>query len=1003
MLKKLILLFVLGSIVALEAQNPPPPPTARRMRIGTFPKATIPLDIAISDPPDAPDPYPVPSATQTLKYLTRGTLPRTSIAWTCTGVPNSCSPASGSITAPAAALLSGSIAFTYGCTSSGAATINTIVLTVNDGTSPAVTKTRRVSCVLETGGNGTPPTGSIDAVTSPVTTSSYHITGVADDDKSGVKKVEVKCPTCLTLQTYPTVLTAPGGSLHTTFSADINLKVGVNSGIYATITDVADNQTDTATVSITRNLPILTTTTALDPCREGTAYGPGGGGFQLTHNGGGTGPYTWTKVSGTFPSSPTHANPAFAVSAGGLITGTPLNGASSDCSVATPCSFIFRVTDALAAAADTPPLPFSCVAAGAETAHTYFTDLTGGTLCSDNPAATNCVQAFNSMRDSYAALEKYIKKDDDVTIWSSTAATPAVFQSTKHFTVVSQLATTPAILRVNPQHNLSHSNPDVEAFLQGVTGITNGRYRISRCEDAGCDPQLDVKIFTTGGVAIVGTTTGPVGTVDKIFDHQLGVGMLVKIGNHPGLSPAGFGTDNLYVVATTPTFDTFTLKTVDGTDVGSTGSSGGFSHGRYWELFKSGEPRTTDPDGTSSPGSGGNAARINMAQFNSQLPGNIHLPVQVPVGTTRTVMYTWDWYPTTSYKTGTLDASPVQDMKQFQFAAEAFSIEEKMFYLGRRTSIAAVNDATNTITFNNNTGHPFAVGDKFDIVGWPVSGLNTRWTVQSLSGDYDVVTVEDITAAMNPTGTKCGSCYAENPKDLARFGNRIYNSDSFVKLTGPGRTGLQDTNPVIGTGNVTGGAVKVWKNGNVPIRINEWQRYNLYWTGRIAGDDAVWNAWAAATGVSTPLLRQTNVTCTAAVGTVMTCTTAAETVFKKDTLLKITGVVLNGDFLVTDTPTATTFTVTVPSGTLAETNATIIPYFSRAEMYISSESRDPVKVLDVPMEYNPNRPYGQQFWWEFASSNAVGFYNNAIVSFARNFVALMNPTRDGFTLRRPVR
>jgi large repetitive protein len=95
--------------------------------------------------------------------------------------------------------------------------------------------------------------------------------------------------------------------------------------------------TTTAVLTITVvNPPLLITTTTLPDGVNGSAYS-----FTLLATGGAPA-YTWTLASGTLP---TPAAPAFAISAGGVISGTPTGAGTF--------AFTVRVTDSAAPTANT--------------------------------------------------------------------------------------------------------------------------------------------------------------------------------------------------------------------------------------------------------------------------------------------------------------------------------------------------------------------------------------------------------------------------------------------------------------------------------------------------------------------------------------------------------------------------------------------------------------------------------------------------------------------------
>ena len=126
-----------------------------------------------------------------------------------------------------------------------------------------------------------------------------------------------------------------------------------------TATD-ASAQTGTDTHTITRDVPLEVTSSALGTCTVAEACSRTLA--AIGHVGG----YTWDNGSGG-TSLGAGACTGLSISAGGVVSGTPTVTAGS------PCAFTARVTSG--AETDSASLSLAVAVAGSETAHTYFTDM----------------------------------------------------------------------------------------------------------------------------------------------------------------------------------------------------------------------------------------------------------------------------------------------------------------------------------------------------------------------------------------------------------------------------------------------------------------------------------------------------------------------------------------------------------------------------------------------------------------------------------------------------
>ncbi len=126
--------------------------------------------------------------------------------------------------------------------------------------------------------------------------------------------------------------------------ASVDLSSVSSCVISVRATDIAGNVGTAVTHTVTRNIPLFITSPSSLTAIEGSAFS-----FCPTF-GGGTGPYTLTKATGTYP---TPASPAFSISAN-CIVGTPSAGSAG----AYP-GHSYRVTDNVAAQATTSTFTFT--------------------------------------------------------------------------------------------------------------------------------------------------------------------------------------------------------------------------------------------------------------------------------------------------------------------------------------------------------------------------------------------------------------------------------------------------------------------------------------------------------------------------------------------------------------------------------------------------------------------------------------------------------------------
>jgi hypothetical protein len=295
-------------------------------------------------------------ATATAAYSVAATctdnLGVTAGTFTCTAASGTCTSASGSLDGTFGAAVTSveaSKSFTLSC---GAApgVLNTITFTPADAAANTpVSDSIGVTC---TSADVTAPSitiqtdcGSGAGANCAISSATQSLDGIASDAGSGLASVSCACPTC-----SPTTVVPSGLS---PWSLVLNVAQGANV-VTCTATDNAGNDA-TATITITRSVALSADTAVLPTATVGQAYN------HCLVASGGTAPYTWTKVSGTYPTGLSLSS--------GCITGTP--GVGTDGSYT---NHVYRATDSASptpATDDTAALTLTVNVAGTGP-HDYF-------------------------------------------------------------------------------------------------------------------------------------------------------------------------------------------------------------------------------------------------------------------------------------------------------------------------------------------------------------------------------------------------------------------------------------------------------------------------------------------------------------------------------------------------------------------------------------------------------------------------------------------------------
>jgi hypothetical protein len=469
-----------------------------------------------------------------------------SVAYSCA----SCTPTSGACT------LTGGTAFS--CSVTLASGANAITVTATDAAT--LTGSDSITVTLNTSDITAPTLAITTPATDPYTATATPLTisGTCTDAGSGVQSVSVTCSACA-----PTTPTVSGTGA---WSASLGLTSGQHD-VTVTCRDVAGNVT-TEPQTVNYTAPLAFATQSLPTAVQNAEY------TTCVSASGGTPPYSYTKLTGTYP------------------TGVSFTGAtgcfSGTATVVESQALTFRVTDSAGtpATADSGTLTINVVAAGSGP-HAFFDSLVarGDHWKSYSLRSQSQIQTYtnganpnsyvtyspgtdtdpNAQDAAKIVIPQFTNANNQITVKTqinpgdttialngagSSSFTAGrglkinneimtVIRSSTRWDLVGCTVANPTVCTTTTAHGLvTGDNVDFANTTGYTPNINTGFYLVTKLSDTTFEANVNITVAGTGGIVLVGFNA------DRIYVNRAQYG--TTAGTHTANTiAAGLSTNSL--------------------------------------------------------------------------------------------------------------------------------------------------------------------------------------------------------------------------------------------------------------------------------------------------------------------------------------------------------------------------------------------------------------------------------------------------------------------------